>query len=124
MPCTIQYHADSHFVETMYSGALSPEEVYEGAAESIAVAYSRQCTRFLGDCVKLTNDYGMLEVKNLVAFLEATGVDRSVKEALLLPEAIDSAKYIALYATVCKEHGYRVRGFVTRDAALEWLLED
>jgi hypothetical protein len=66
----------------------------------------------------------MLEVKNLVAFLEAIGIDSSVKEALLLPEAIDSAKYIAYYERLCIEHGYRVKGFVSRVAALKWLLED
>ena len=124
MSSTITYNPALRIIETVYRIEHGPQELFEVAAATLSLARKHQCTRFFGDCTALLFGQSMTDVRNLVTFIKATGVDGHDKEALLIPSAPDAAQAFEYFEELCLQHGFRVKVFPSRDEAVAWLLED
>ena len=124
MSSTITYNPALRIIETVYRIEHGPSELFEVAAATLSLARKNQCRRFYGDCSELLLGNSMTDVKNLVTFIKATGVDYNDKEALCIPAAPEAAQYFMYFEELCLQHGFRVKVFPSRDEAVAWLLED
>jgi hypothetical protein len=124
MSSTITYNPTLKIIETVYRIEHGPSELFEVAAATLSLARKHQCTRFFGDCTALLFGQSMADVRNLVTFIKATGVDGHDKEALLIPSAPDAVQSFVYFEELCQKDGFRVKVFQSREDAVAWLLED
>jgi hypothetical protein len=79
---------------------------------------------FLGDCTGMPGASSAFDVYRLGALFDEMGVDRRIREALVItpdPDIVDTDEF---FVTVTSNRGIVVRVFETVEAAREWLLEE
>ena len=124
MPFSATYLEECHVVETVYAGALSPEEFNAAVAATADTAAEHLCTRFLSDCRELQagDQSPTLDIWALAEFLAKLPAGTFEREALLLPAAVTAVEDTRFYETTCRNRGLDVRVFSARDEALAWLV--
>lgn len=123
MPVRIAVHEDERFVEATFEGPIAPTELMEAVLECLAAARRIGTPNFFADCTALLPGQSAFDIYHLVQGYEALGVERTMREAVLVPAGTATEQDLAFYETVASNRGYCVRVFVDRDQALGWLLE-
>lgn len=124
MPWQMIHHPQLGVIETLYSGELTPDELYAAAKAALSLGAEHSAWRFLGDCVGLQGGHSVVDLYGVLELLQAAGFTPSMREALLVPESPDApmAEEIAFWQTACLNRGVEVRIFHERAAALDWLV--
>lgn len=123
MPWKIAFDEATHIVETTYSGAIGAAELGEAALATLAAGHGYNTHLYLGDCLTLEHAVSLFNIYDLIRLFESLPMERSVKEAILLPLAPEACKDLKFYETAAQNRGYNVCVFNNRAEALRWLLE-
>ena len=121
MPWQTRLLEPERIVESTFSGLLSPAELVAGFTASVALGKQSDILLFLADCTALEGGHSLLDVFSLLNMFESVGLDRRVKEAVLLGKSTPAADRLEFYETACRNRGYTVRLFSDRDEAVAWL---
>jgi len=119
---SIVFHRDEHYTETVYSPEGGLEALFETAAQTLALAQSNGCRRFLGDCRAMPFGGSAQDVRHLVTFIAASGIGPNDREALIVPDGADQAGNFRYFGELCHQRGITVQLFTTREQGLAWLL--
>lgn len=123
MPFTVSLLESAPIVLTEYVGRLRPAEVREAAMASIALGKEHGILRYLGDCRLLPVETGaVLDIYELVELFESMGLDRRMREALVIAGPARPREDLDFYETVAKNRGFNVRIFDDMEAARAWLM--
>ena len=117
----VQYHAPLAVVETEFRDSLSPTELVAAVRDAVAVARAHGAHLFLADCLRLTGGHSVFDLFALAERLPELGLPRGSREALIMPSAPGAAFDAEFWETVCRNRGFEVRGFTSREQALAWL---
>jgi hypothetical protein len=123
MPWKISFDEQTRIVETTYTGLIGDAELREVALATLVVGREHSTGLYLGDCLDLEHAGSLFNVYDLVRFFESLPVERTIKEAILLPAAPNASNDLKFYETAALNRGYNVRVFNERAAAVRWLLE-
>lgn len=123
MPWHASLHPELPIIETVYSGNLTPSELSDAIDENIRLVRLHGQTALLSDCTGLTHGHSLVDLYYAVDAVLASGMAPLLKEALLLPDLPAPADKVKFWETACLNRGLRVRIFVERQRALEWLIE-
>lgn len=123
MAWQIIYHPQLGVIETLYSGELTPDELYAAAQASLGLGAEHSAWLFLGDCTGLQGGHSVVDLYGVLELFQVVGFAPPMREALLMPEGPDSAmsEEVAFWETACLNRGVEVRIFHERAAALDWL---
>ena len=124
MPWRLIHLESEEVVETVYSGAVTAEELLAAIRANVAAGQARGVKRFLSDCRPMDAGGSLTDVYELPAVYESLGAGRDWKEAILLPVRPAAEDELRFYETVSLNKGFRVRIFDSRVAALAWLAEE
>lgn len=122
MPWHIKIHSDWPIIETCYEGALSPKDLSDAVAKTMAIACTREEQFLLADCTALEGGHSLFDLYALVDVLLASGIAHTLKEAVLLPTITETAEKVRFWETTCLNRGIEVRTFTDRQRAIEWLM--
>jgi hypothetical protein len=119
----IIHHPPLGVIETLYSGELTPDELYAAAQAALALGQEHSVLRFLGDCTGLQGGHSVIDLYGVLELLQAAGFAPPMREALLMPATPDAAmsEEVAFWQNACLNRGVEVRIFHERAAALDWL---
>lgn len=121
MPWNISYIQDLDAILTEYSGVLSPTELQEAVAATIASAREHGTLRLLGDCTWLEGGHSIVDLYGLGRMVESLPVPPGVHEAVVLPQLSAAAHDVQFWETTCRNRGLDVRVFQTLEGARAWL---
>ena len=110
-------------VDSVYAGDVSPAELEKGVRAAIALATGSGIFRFFTDVTGLTGGHSAVDLFAVVALLEAMGLPRTLREAILAPRTMMAAADVQFYEDACRNRGWNVRLFADRQAAMAWLRE-
>lgn len=122
MPWEVRVLEDAPVLETIFSGVLSPAELSDAVRETFRLAQLHDRWLILGNCIGLGTGHSLFDLYGLVDFLEASGLQHKIREAVLLPDLGEPAENVRFWETACLNRGIRVQIFQEHQAALDWLL--
>ena len=123
MPWTTRLMPAQDYIESTFSGQITPAELQDAFETSMALVRETDCRRILADCTRMQGGHSVIDLYFLADALLATGLASKLREAVLLPELPDSAENVRFWETTCANRGIRVRVFTDRAEAMAWLLE-
>ena len=109
------------YVEIIYSGTVSPEELYMALEKCVLLSKENNTKLFLADLTTMIGGHSVMDLYGLIALFEALKIERDIKEAVIMGPLQDSAEEIRFYETACKNRGFNVRIFAEKNKALAWL---
>ena len=121
MPYDVAFNEAHSIVEICYSGAVTAEELLCAYFDAVSLAKSVNSKRFLADCTALRGGHSLTDLYLLIDQFEASGLERDVKEAILIPSLQASVADVEFYETACRNRGYNISLFRDLGAALAWL---
>jgi len=122
MPWRVQYSETQDIVEVVYWGETSASDVRDAAVEAITLAKEHEATFGLVDCLEQTRTGSVLDLYELPALYDHEGLSRTIRMALVEPRDPKVRDLAMFYETVCKNRGWQIQTFPTREVALDWLL--
>jgi hypothetical protein len=108
-------------VESVYSGAVSPEELERAVVAAVDLARESGTWRFYTDVTGLTGGHSVGDLFAVVGLLERLGLPRTLREALLVLPTTVAGPDVQFYEDACRNRGWNVRLFTERERAFEWL---
>jgi len=123
MPWQVSIAPGSPFVETTYSGVLTPPELADAVRKTLRQAGTHGLKRFFADCTPLEGGHSILDLYTLADSLAKGDLSAVEREAVLLPALPAPAENVQFWETACLNRGLNVRIFLDRELAVAWLLE-
>jgi hypothetical protein len=121
MPYDLRYLEDDGIVFTEYIPPTPNDELAKIVEANLELAAEKGALLFLGDVSALPNSASVIDVYELAAMLDRMGVDRRMREALVVgPDPLDAGSF-DFYVTATSNRGLQVRLFGTVEEAKEWL---
>jgi hypothetical protein len=108
-------------VESVYAGVVSPAELERAVVTTVELARERGVFLFLTDVTGLTGGHSAGDLFALVAMLGSLGLPRTLREAIVIPQASLAPPDVQFYEDACRNRGWNVRLFQDRGSALAWL---
>jgi hypothetical protein len=121
MPYDLRYLDDDGIVFTEYIPPTTPPELAEIVQANLALAAEKGALLFLGDVSALPDSSSAFDVYELAAMLDRLGVDRRMREALVVGADPAHGGSFDFYVTATSNRGLKVRLFGTIEEAKEWL---
>jgi CheY-like chemotaxis protein len=118
-----EYLADQHLVVTTLAGTVSDADARNQSEEVIRLLKAHQASLVLVDCREAVSEISYAVLYWLPRFYEQLGVPRSTRIAVVLPAVPYRVESFQFYALACRNAGYDVRLFASRQAAEDWLLQ-
>ncbi|MHC4624374.1 MAG: hypothetical protein ACYS4W_10795 [Planctomycetota bacterium] len=100
---------------------MDSKSVKEYAKEIIGTASKHNCKRFLNDMREAQLDLSTIEIYEIPGFLDAAGLDRTSKRALVVSRQPEDYRF---FENVSINRGYNVKVFEDMDEAMNWLRAD
>ena len=104
-----------------FTGQLDFKLVEELSREILSELTERGMYRTLIDLSKMTPQLSNAEILKLPATLDALGMRRTSKVALISPSDLKHAKSINLFSRLVSKRGFMLRVLGNSDEALAWL---
>jgi hypothetical protein len=120
----ITYLEDDGIIFTDYAPPIGLPELQATIAENLAMAAEKGAWLFLGDCRRLPTAGSVIDVYELGQLLDELGVDRRMREALVVELDPAGASSFDFYVTVTTNRGIQVRLFAEMDEAKAWLVSE
>jgi hypothetical protein len=121
MPWQARLSDKPKFVELIYSGSVEPDELQEALTAAASLARPGQTHFVFADCTNLLGGHSYMDLYHLISLLEPTGIERQIKEAIVLPLNPAASENVKFYEVVCQNRGFNVKAFQDRTEALSWL---
>lgn len=123
MPWCVNHDAKLPFLETRYSGVLTPAELSAAVQATINMVRTHELYQLLGDCTALEGGHSVFDLYALVDVLLATGLAHRIKEAIVLPTLPMATEKVEFWELACMNRGVQVRIFTDRQSAIAWLAQ-
>ena len=123
MPAAVQYLDKPNIIEIVYDGVISPQELIDAAKDAIRESKDHGSKLILADCTRLEGGHSIADLLDLILLFRELGIDRSYREAIVLPSLAHQLGNVEFFETACLNRGYNVRLFGTREAGMGWLGE-
>jgi hypothetical protein len=124
MPYTLEYLEDEGIVFTDYIPPLGPADLAEIVTANLQVAAERGALSFLGDLRAMPPGGALVDVYELGAMFDRLGVDRRMREALVVKMDPKADRNMEFFVTVTSNRGIVVRLFAEIDEAKQWLKDE
>jgi hypothetical protein len=124
MPYKLTYLEDEHIILTEYTTPVSQADLGECIQANLAMAAEKGTLLFLGDARDLPSDGSLIDVYRLAELLDSSGVDRRMREAMVIRADPESERMFEFFVTVTSNRGLVVRVFGDIDEARQWLLDE
>ena len=122
MPWTCEYNPKSGFIETIYEGQLTDDDLEAEDVYSIQLAIKNKTRMFLVDLTKYQGNITASGIYEIPGRYDER-MTRPAFFAVIEPEIRDFDADVHFYRTVCTNRGWTVEVFKSKDAAIEWLNE-
>ena len=123
MPWAVDHDPKLAAVRLTLSGTVSIDELRKMTEEASAVARNTGSARILVDTSVLAATIPLTDIIDLARFYSESGVDRRFRVAVIMPAIPELHEDMRFYETVCRNRGFDVTAFSTRDEAMAWLEE-
>lgn len=122
MPWTFEHNPALQIVEVVYAGEINAHDLHESSSAFIALEKEKGINQFLVDATKMKLNASLLDVYDLPTkqYLEEKA-DRLGRVAIILPSCSKTQEAVQFYETVCRNRGWMVQAFSTRQEAVDWL---
>lgn len=124
MPWQARTSADRRYVEILYSGRVTPDELQAAFDRAMELSRSLERPWFFADCTGLTENPPLSGLYFLADQFATVAFEQRVREALVLPARPESADSVTFWETTCANRGLDVKVFAEREPALDWLLRE
>ncbi len=118
MPYTVEFDASIPCVKIVLTGTFDLEAVRECARAAAEAAKGKSCQNILYDWRRAAIDIPLGDLYRLPVLLEAEGIGRSYRRALLVSKQMEDFRF---YETACRNRGYAVRVFDDETHTIIWL---
>lgn len=116
-------HIADGVIDSIYAGEVSPVELERGVRAAVGLASQSGIYRFFTDVTDLTGGHSAGDLFAVVSLLEAMGLPRTLREAIVVPASTLAAPDVQFYEDACRNRGWNVRLFPDRESAMAWLRE-
>lgn len=121
MPYTLTYDPKADYINASITGEFDPSLVREFLKAMADLAKEKNCTRVLTDLRVAKPQLSVLEIDDLPGFAAKTGLDFTVRRALVIADDFDDYSFYRASSAI---RGQNVRIFKDINAAKEWLYEE
>lgn len=121
MPISMELLSHPTIVELRFVERFSIDEMNSAVAQAAVAARGAGTNLFLANCEQLIPGDDPFDIYALVARFEELGVERTMREALIVPAGTPIEADLSFYETVARNRGYNVRLFHDRASAVAWL---
>jgi len=118
MPFSLSYDPEADYINASITGEFDPSLVKKFLQAVADLAKEKNCTRVLTDLRVAKPQMSVLEIDDLPRFAAKTGLDFSVRRALVIADDYDDYSFYRASSAV---QGQNVRIFNDIDKAKEWL---
>lgn len=110
-------------IKTEYSGTLSIPEIKKAIEKSFGLGKKNNIMHYLWDCTGMNNNqpYSVLDTYKLGEFFEIIDIDKSIKEAIVMPDSPELIDCLRFFETTTLNRGYNIKVFMNEEEAMEWL---
>ena len=123
MPTSCSLLTAEGVVESVFAGAVSPDELQAAMLGSVDLLRTSGNARVLADLRALAGGHSVSDLFGLVVYLERLGLPAGFREALLVrPGDEGPAPEIRFWEDACRNRGFLVRIFTDRAEAIAWLV--
>jgi len=122
MAWKIQIDPDSGIIQTVYNGTITVQDVRDQTVEALRLAAGEGSHLFLTDVHNADSGLSTLDIHEVPDQWDELQADQRNKLALVVPEVGKTWRDAQLYETLCVSRGWKVRVFVQRNSAIDWLL--
>lgn len=123
MPWHTHVHADPIFIETVYAGALTADELHAAVQETLRLAQEHRTHLLLGDCTALIQANLFADLYQMAERLAFDPLVALSREAMIMPAHPVARESVLFWQSTCYNHGLLVEVFDDRASALHWLRE-
>jgi hypothetical protein len=118
-----KYCAQQGFVEVVYAGSVTQQDLQAAFAETGRLLGESRCLHVLADCSAMSGNPSLLGVLELVQVLASGGIPAQFREAIIPPPTGPTKEDVVFFETACRNRGLNMRIFPTREAGIRWLLD-
>jgi hypothetical protein len=119
MSFTVEYDQENRCLISRLTGPMDTEEMGKYSRAIVLTGQEHSCKCLLNDMSQAELDLTTIDIFYLPKTLEAAGIDRSWKRAILFAKDFPSFRFVE---TRMINEGQLVRIFQDHDAAIEWLV--
>jgi hypothetical protein len=125
MPYIVQYNAQNHILEGVFTGVVNRELLKQYSIDSKKVYLEHHCKLSLSDYRKAIFDLSIIDLYRLPQkhndLLNSFGMNifKLKRAAVFNQEGAEMAKF---FEDVAVNRGQQFKAFTDKDAAMEWLL--
>lgn len=125
MPWSLKYIEDLQIVELTISGSVRGDELQEAAAARIALGQEKGINKYIINVTHIdAPESATAEVYDIPTKMYAEkNLSRASQIAVIAPLSSESMWVTSFYEDICVNRGWRVRTFIDRDLAIDWLQE-
>ena len=123
MPWTVEYEPERALVVVTGSGKMSDEDASAQTTEAICYLKQNQANAILVDYSDAVSEVSLPTLYWLPDYSSELGAPWNLRVAVLLPPTRYRLESCHFFELVCKNAGYNVRLFATKEAAEAWLAE-
>lgn len=121
MPWKLEVSGSPAIIEVIYEGDVTPLELASAFASALEEGQRSRSPLFLANLASLTGGHSIIDLMDIVTRIEAEGIDRRFREAVLVAPGTPIGPHAEFYETACRNRGFNARMFNDRDQALAWL---
>ncbi len=121
MPWETRYLPEEKIIEIIFEGTFTLTSLAKILDNVLELVEKEHAYLVLGDCQKIEHSNTAFNIYDIPKEYENRQVNRRIREAMILPVDKDARQNVEFYETVCRNRGFNVRVFETREAALNWL---
>ena len=121
MPWRITVSGSPAIIEVIYDGVVAPSELVEAFTAALAAGQEHKSLLFLADISELKGGHSIVDLLDIVTRVDALGIDRRVREAVVVADSTVAGPDAQFYETACRNRGINARLFTDREEALVWL---
>lgn len=122
MPTSVKYLPEYKIVETIYSGAVTPDELQQSMHDAIALTKQENTGLILSDLRDMTQGHSVIDIFYFLSQIDLSQMSHLTREALVMPLDAAAADNVKFYETASQNRGLNARIFPDRESALQWLI--
>ena len=123
MPYKIHIHTEREFIEVVYSGPVTPDEVLEVDSKTIKLERKNVPNLYLSDFLNANLTFSILDLYNKPSTWTKRGFNPLNKLAIISTNFGKQWEDLKFFETTSLNQGLNVKIFSNREDALDWLLE-
>lgn len=124
MGSEVQYNKDLKIIEIHLAGKVELSDLYRIGKEYVKMSKENDCNRFLVDAFEQKEAPSFIELYDRPKFYTTENLDRRSLVAYVLPQLEDMRETARFWETVCRNRGWYVEMFETREDALHYLMAE